>query len=43
VLFIAGDQILPVPFLMRIYDLRKFISLELLVFWRMGIIEGPLL
>ena len=41
-LFIVRNEIFPVPFLLVGYDLRKLIDLELLVFWRVRIVESPL-
>jgi len=40
---IVGIEILPVPVLVMVDDLRELIHLELLVLGRMGIVEGPLL
>ena len=42
-LLIVRDEILPVPVLFIGDDFWKFINLELVVFWRMGIIKSPLL
>ena len=36
-------EVFPVPVLLIGYDFGKFINLKLLVLWRMGIIESPLL
>ena len=41
--FEIGDELLVGPALAEIGDKRKRIDLELLVFWGMGIIKGPLL
>ena len=41
-LFIVADEIFPVPFLLVGYDFGELIDFELLVLWRMGIIESPL-
>ena len=40
--FKLRDVIFVIPFFV-INDLRKLINFELLIFWRMGIIESPLL
>ncbi len=42
VLGIVVVEIFPIPVLMIIDNLRKFIHFELLIFWRMRIIESPL-
>ena len=41
--FKVRDQETPVPFLLDDLDFGKFVYFELLIFWRMGIIESPLL
>ena len=41
--FIVRDEILISPILTKVSDQRKFINLEFLIFWRMGIIKSPLL
>ena len=41
--FIVRDEIFISPVLAEVSDQRKFINLELLVFWGMGIIKSPLL
>jgi hypothetical protein len=41
--FVVRDQFLVSPVLPEISDEGKLINFELLVFWRMGIIESPLL
>ena len=40
--FKVRDQETPVPFLLDDLDFGKFVYFELLIFWRMGIIESPL-
>ena len=40
---VIAVKILPIPILTMIDDLGELIHLELLIFWRMGIVEGPLL
>ena len=42
-LLVVRDKVFPVPVLLIGYDFGKFINLKLLVLWRMGIIESPLL
>ena len=42
-MFKVRNEEAPVPFLLDNLDLWKFIDLELLILWRMGIIESPLL
>ena len=42
-LLVVRDKVFPVPVLLIGYDCGKFINLKLLVLWRMGIIESPLL
>ena len=42
-LLVVRDKVFPVPVLLIGYDVGKFINLKLLVLWRMGIIESPLL
>ena len=42
-LLVVRDKAFPVPVLLIGYDFGKFINLKLLVLWRMGIIESPLL
>ena len=37
------DQETPVPLMLDDLDFWKFVHFELLIFWRMGIIESPLL
>ena len=37
------DQETPVPLMLNDLDFWKFIHFELLIFWRMGIVESPLL
>lgn len=41
--FKVRNQETPVPFLLDDLDFGKFVYFELLIFWRMGIIESPLL
>ena len=41
--FVVRDEILISPVLAKVSDQREFINLEFLIFWRMGIIESPLL
>lgn len=41
--FVVRDEIFVSPFLTEICDQRETIDFELLVLWRMGIIESPLL
>lgn len=41
--FVVRDKIFVSPVLPVVRDQRKLINLELLVFWRMGIIKSPLL
>ena len=41
--FKVRDQETPVPFLLDDLDFGKFVYFELLIFWRMGIVESPLL
>ena len=36
------DQETPVPLMLDDLDFWKFVHFELLIFWRMGIIESPL-
>ena len=40
---VVGNKISPVPFLFERDDFREFINLKLLILWRVGIIESPLL
>ena len=40
--FKVRNQETPVPFLLDDLDFGKFVYFELLIFWRMGIIESPL-
>ena len=40
--FEVRDEVFIVPVLAEVGDQREFINLELLVLWRMGIIEIPL-
>ena len=40
---LVRDKGFPVPVLLIGYDFGKFINLKLLVLWRVGIIESPLL
>lgn len=40
---VVGNKISPVPFLLERDDLWEFINLKLLILWRMGIVESPLL
>jgi hypothetical protein len=40
--FVVRDQFLVSPVLPEVSDEGKLINFELLVFWRMGIIESPL-
>ena len=42
-LLVVRDKVFPVPVLLIGYDFGEFINLKLLVLWRMGIIESPLL
>ncbi len=42
-LFVVRDKILPIPFLLIGYDFGKLIYLKLMMIWRVGIIESPLL
>ena len=42
-LLVVRDKVFPVPVLLIGYDFWKFVHFELLIFWRMGIIESPLL
>ena len=37
------DQEAPVPFLLEDLNFWELVHFELLIFWRMGIIESPLL
>ena len=41
--FKVRDQETPVPFLLDGLNFWEFVHFELLIFWRMGIIESPLL
>ena len=41
--FKVRDEFLVSPVLPEVGNQREFIDLELLVFWRMGIVESPLL
>ena len=41
-LAVVRNKIFPVPFLLVGYDFRKLINFELLILWRMRIIERPL-
>ena len=41
--FEVRDEVFVVPVLAEVSDQRKFINLELLILWRMGIIKSPLL
>ena len=41
--FKVRDQETPVPLMLDDLDFWKFVHFELLIFWRMGIIESPLL
>ena len=34
---------MPVPLMLNDLDFWKFVYFELLIFWRMGIVESPLL
>jgi hypothetical protein len=40
---VIGNKISPVPFLLKRDDFREIINLKLLILWRVGIIESPLL
>ena len=40
---IVRNEILVVPVLTEVSNEREFVNLELLVFWGMGVIKGPLL
>ena len=42
-MFKVRDQEMPVPLMLDDLDFWKFVHFELLIFWRMGIIESPLL
>lgn len=42
-LLIVGNEVIPVPILFEGDDFWKFINLELLVLFRMGVIKSPLL
>ena len=37
------DEEVPVPFMLDDLDIRKLVHFKFLIFWRMGIIESPLL
>ena len=41
--FVVGNKVFVVPILTEVGNQREFINLELLIFWRMGIIKSPLL